>query len=455
MVEVTDENGCKTLDTTEVVVNALPQVSAGVNGLPCEEENVQLTESGGEAESWAWSGPQAFQSTVASVDITDVDPGLYFVTGTDSNGCQSVDSVEIYTLPRVVARNGGPYCPGQIGYVTETGGDAVSWVWQFPSGFSSGKKSPIMSTVINGNFVVTATDANGCKATDVTTVCVSVPQMACKDDVTIELDENGTTTITTDVLDAGSAGSACAGLSALSISMGTFNCTDAGIQEVDLIGTDSLGCQGSCTAEVTVVDPSSDPGENCACDGDDLVLGGNLPSDDYKATLQIESDGVIASGDRVIFQAGERIILSPGFSAETGSELVARIDTCVVPWSSGLLSQSALEGDTHPPALDESSHSLWTAIDNYGKNGAFRSRVYPNPFRVSFVLDIFIDQTTLVEVEMLTIQGRIVRSIRPEAALEVGEHNLEIKGEHLPPGLYLLQVRTEGGEQLHRIVKVK
>ena len=279
--------------------------------------------------------------------------------------------------------------------------------------------------------------------------------MVCRDDAILELDESGLGLITPDMIDGGSTGSICAGLSALSLSVETVNCTDAGVKQVDLLGTDSLGCQESCTAEVTVIDPTSLLGESCACDGDDVILGGQLVSDDYKATLQIESDSLVAAGDRVIFQAGERITLSAGFRVEMGGELIARIDKCVAPWSEGLSWQAAVEQQKDNAVLIEGEKESWATKGRQSADEGFQTRVFPNPFQLSFFLELIVAQPTKIEATLHTIHGHVIhRSIRA-TNLSAGRHLLEIDGAELASGVYLLRIRTKSGERIHRIVRVQ
>jgi hypothetical protein len=89
----TDGNGCQNTATVEVTVNSLPTVNAGANQEICDGGSATLTASG--AVSYVWdNGPTGATQTV-SPSITSV----YEVTGTDGNGCQNTDQVEVEVLP--------------------------------------------------------------------------------------------------------------------------------------------------------------------------------------------------------------------------------------------------------------------------------------------------------------------------------------------------------------------
>lgn len=89
----TDANGCQNSATVQVTVNSLPTVNAGVDQQICNGGNATLTASG--ASSYVWSnGPTSVSQTVAPTTTT-----IYEVTGTDGNGCENTDEVEVDVLP--------------------------------------------------------------------------------------------------------------------------------------------------------------------------------------------------------------------------------------------------------------------------------------------------------------------------------------------------------------------
>ncbi len=71
-----------------------------------------------------------------------------------------------------MASNNGPVCPGTAVTLTETGGNAVSWSWTGPAGFSSNLQSPMVSPAIAGVYTVMVTDENGFEETCETEVSI-------------------------------------------------------------------------------------------------------------------------------------------------------------------------------------------------------------------------------------------------------------------------------------------
>ena len=71
---------------------------AGSNSPVCEGDDIDLTESGGFAVNWLWSGPNGFSSILqnpSNVNASVVDAGNYTVTITDSDGCTATSSISV------------------------------------------------------------------------------------------------------------------------------------------------------------------------------------------------------------------------------------------------------------------------------------------------------------------------------------------------------------------------
>jgi len=104
------------------------------------------------------------------------------------------------------------------------------------------------------DVTLTVTDIHGNVGTCVAVVTVedvTAPIAVCQD-ITVELDINGTVTIDPSDVDGGSS-DAC-GIAGLSIDIDTFACDDVGDNVVTLTVTDANGNVSTCTATVTVED---------------------------------------------------------------------------------------------------------------------------------------------------------------------------------------------------------
>ncbi len=127
----------------------------------CPGGNTTLTASGG--TSFVWS------NSSTSPDIT-VTQGTYSVTASDASGCTGTNSATVteFTAPTATVSGALSYCPGGNTTLTASGG--ASYIWN-----DAGSSTTPDITVTQGNYTVTATDANSCTATATANVTESAP----------------------------------------------------------------------------------------------------------------------------------------------------------------------------------------------------------------------------------------------------------------------------------------
>ena len=110
------------------------------------------------------------------------------------------------------------------------------------------------NTVGTYTLTYTATDSSGNTATTTRTVNVvdtTAPTVICEN-ISIELSSSGSVSISADDIDNGS--SDYSGISDLSISTSSFDCSNLGDNDVVLTVTDIYGNSAQCTAVITVTD---------------------------------------------------------------------------------------------------------------------------------------------------------------------------------------------------------
>ncbi len=124
--------------TVSDIENNVPEVIANSNA-PLEiGETLNLFETGGEADSWLWTGPDGFTSTMQNPSIPDVtlaQRGRYYVSGTNTTtGCSRQDSVYVMVGQQAFITtwktdNPGSSCNTCITIPTQGGGYdyAVDW----------------------------------------------------------------------------------------------------------------------------------------------------------------------------------------------------------------------------------------------------------------------------------------------------------------------------------------
>jgi hypothetical protein len=120
----TDANGCKNTASKQIVVNALPNITANVtSSAVCLGNSTTLFGGGG--VSYVWTG--------GVTDNTPFNPTItatYTVTGTDINGCQKTASkaVTVINVPAlVVSATSSAVCQGNTTKLLATG--ALTYTW--------------------------------------------------------------------------------------------------------------------------------------------------------------------------------------------------------------------------------------------------------------------------------------------------------------------------------------
>ncbi len=176
-------------------------VVATNNGPICEGETVTLMETGGEATSWSWSGPNGFTSMDQNPTVTILDAGdyLYMVTIMDDEGCMNVASttVTVNPNPEPVPTNDGPICLGEEITVSVTGTPGSTYSWAGPDNFMETGEMFTLTPVETGSFTLTVTETttDGCTGMAETTLVVDplpaidVPDYEVCPDENLTLDE--------------------------------------------------------------------------------------------------------------------------------------------------------------------------------------------------------------------------------------------------------------------------
>jgi hypothetical protein len=152
---ITDSNGCVSSSTQKaVVVNTNPIIKLTANGplrfCQGKSVNISTTFSG----SYLWSNSSRTQSVNANAS------GIYFVTGTDTNGCfANSDSlvVDVTILPqqKINSSNKTTFCTGSFVDLSSSFVGTYQW-----NNASSNAKLRASQT---GSFSFIGTDANGCQ----------------------------------------------------------------------------------------------------------------------------------------------------------------------------------------------------------------------------------------------------------------------------------------------------
>ncbi len=263
MFMVTDVNGnisvCMT--TVTVVDNIAPTAV-------CKDATVTLDANGnatvstsdinnGSSDNCAIATMTVYPNTF---DCSNVGANTVTLTVTDVNG-----NVSTCTSTVTVIGGGQPevQCKDATLYL-DANGKAIVTTNDVVQSSTGGCGSALTLSVSPNTFdcakigqntvTVTATDANGNSATCTATVTIkdnTAPTAICKN-VTVNLDANGSATITANDINNGSSDNC--GIATMTVYPNTFDCLNIGNNSVTLTVADASGNTSTCTATVTVKD---------------------------------------------------------------------------------------------------------------------------------------------------------------------------------------------------------
>jgi len=174
-VTATDNAGHVCTGTTTVVINPLPNVSAGVDQSTCLGNSISLTGSG--ANTYQWSG--GIQN---GLPFTPNVSSSYIVTGTDVNNCINKDTVLVTVLyaqmPSISPSVSLGCVPTSVTF-TNNDPQATNCIWNFGNSQSLAScvgANTVYDQVGCYDITLTQTDSQGCDTTvtfnDV--VCIEV-----------------------------------------------------------------------------------------------------------------------------------------------------------------------------------------------------------------------------------------------------------------------------------------
>lgn len=161
---------CIASSTTAVVVNSTA-VTAANNGPLCSGVTLQLTANG--AGTFVWAGPNGFTSNLQNPTIINASSsasGIYTVTITSPQGCVATATTNVLVkAPKQLTPRATPtvVCEGGTIWLEALEGDAVSYSWVGPNGFTAPSANHVVQSVPlagGGTYQLTTKDNLGCEA---------------------------------------------------------------------------------------------------------------------------------------------------------------------------------------------------------------------------------------------------------------------------------------------------
>ncbi len=255
-------NGCDSVLTLVVTLEALPPTAITGNTTICEGESTTLTANGG--VSYVWNNA----STGNSINVTQ--SGVYTVTATNADGCSNTANVAVTVnpLPTITIGGNTTLCAGNSTTLTASGADSYSW--------STGDNTASVSISAFGVYTVTGSTTAGCSGTTNVTVLVSqLPVITITGATDICVGESTTLT----------ANGGTTYLWSNGITDATLTVSNAGTYQV--IGYNAAGCNAMASATVNVWQPVTSE-FTIECPDSCYIWNGEsyCQSGDYTQTIQ-------------------------------------------------------------------------------------------------------------------------------------------------------------------------
>lgn len=239
IVTATDVNGCNATDT--FVINAWPNPQIEIIGdtSVCLGSTTVLTASSN-FTNYLWNNGSPTQNNLVS-------SGIYWVTATDTNGCEAIDTITVteLPLPAIILLGTNFVCTGQqTPFEANAGFDTYIW--------SNGANSP-NTNLGSGLSTLTVIDSAGCQATDSVFIYETAP--------IANISTQNSSTINSDPIQLLS--NTLAGLFPVSSwywNFGDGNTSNlenpvhqyqqSGVYNIELIVTDELGCTDTTSYQI-------------------------------------------------------------------------------------------------------------------------------------------------------------------------------------------------------------
>ncbi|MFP4500508.1 MAG: immunoglobulin-like domain-containing protein [Candidatus Hydrogenedentota bacterium] len=258
-VTATDVNGNAT--TAEATVTVTDDIAPTIE---CQDIEVALDEDGAVSVEAEQVVAQADDNCViASVELSesefgcsDIGPNPVTVTATDEAGnIAECDATITVTGDPVAICQDVSVSLDEDGLATVTAEEVDNGSFAPCGDIESIELSQTEFTcadVGENEVTLTVTDAEGVSAQCDAIVTVEANPLAACQDVTVQLGEDGTATLTPEEVDDGSAAVCDREVAELALDITEFTCEDEGENTVTLTVTDSEGATSTCEATITV-----------------------------------------------------------------------------------------------------------------------------------------------------------------------------------------------------------
>lgn len=447
---VTTSGGCRSAASSPVAISPKPSVpgtpAVGTITDPnCSNPSGTVMLSGLPSGSWTltkYPGGAIMPGNGASYALTDLSPGAYTFTVTNSSGCTSTatSTVTIHDAPPApgapqLGTITQPTCMVATGSVKLNGLPSGNWTLRrFPGSIAlSGTGSSITVSGLNpGTHNFTVSDAAGCTsvssavavieeqpATPFPPVAVSISQPTCG---------LSTGSITFNNLPSAGSWTLVASPGGL---IGTGKGSSATVSNLETATytfyvSNEAGCTSGLSAEITILPQPSTP---------NAPQIGTVINPTNVSTGSVVLRGLPETGNWLLTK-------NPGGILTAGSG-----DTTVIKDLTAGTYYFSVTID--PGCTSEETMVYLPLVSGVMDQDRNMIRLFPNPVNTVLTVQVNLSGKHPATAELMTLQGILIRT----EAVVLQDGRFELQAEDLLPGVYLLRVRYGESSGLLRFIK--
>ncbi|MCB0515421.1 MAG: choice-of-anchor B family protein [Chitinophagales bacterium] len=161
----------------------------------------------------------------------------------------------------------------------------------------------------------------------------------------------------------------------------------------------------------------------------------------FESSDIIVANSLIPAGANIQYDAADYIDLLAGFVAETGCDFTAVIDGCgnAKPLDSNDAADEAI--------IQQFEIADFSAAESLSTLQTFNFTIYPNPAKYSTTLSIQASHDTKALVKIIDTNGKSVANVYYDSIHKNVPYHLQIEVQHLPRGVYFVQIISQEGAQ--------
>ncbi|MDC1430993.1 PKD domain-containing protein, partial [Bacteroidia bacterium] len=176
-LSVNEAYQCYNFDTITITVDTLPLAIVGNADSICIYDSIQLGGTSTTGNSYLWTVNSSYLDSTSNPFVQPYVTTLYTLVETnDSTGCQNTDSILITVnqLPNITATDTA-ICSGDTVTLAASPSNLATYSWSPSSGLLSSTSASVTAFPSQtSEYIVIATDSNGCSGTDTALITVYI-----------------------------------------------------------------------------------------------------------------------------------------------------------------------------------------------------------------------------------------------------------------------------------------